>query len=265
MEAQVYYFICQNSRAQSKYIVVNLIRIWHKQTYKLEKSLDIINKVQLPFIFGLFIMLIIFKCFLEYPRSAISWRVLGDLVINIWSEMWTVLGYIYNFYYQDVLPTILMNHWKYLHILFILCLSDAYIGINNFWFSYCFSSHIFFAFFIPEGTVDFQSPPSLKRTGFVKDEWNKWSDEWSTYIITLEARVAQHSALNSWSQGCEFEPYVGLCVVSLSKALYSDLLLSTQVYNWAGKVTGSLCGGRPSHSNIIPQKKKKKWLVWPNR
>ena len=48
-------------------------------------------------------------------------------------------------------------------------------------------------------------------------------------------------------EGCEFEPSVGLRVVSLSKILYSNLLLSTQVYKWvpaeAGKVTGPLYRG----------------------
>ena len=51
-------------------------------------------------------------------------------------------------------------------------------------------------------------------------------------------------APDSWSKA-KFEPCVRPRVVSLSKALYSDLLRLTQVYKWisayAGKVTGLLC------------------------
>ena len=52
----------------------------------------------------------------------------------------------------------------------------------------------------------------------------------SKFLTFIEARVAQRKSL--WSQGREFEPRVGLHVVSLSKVLYSNLLVSTQVYKW---------------------------------
>ena len=64
-------------------------------------------------------------------------------------------------------------------------------------------------------------------------------------------------APDSRSQGHEFELHVNMRVLSLSKALYSNLPLLTQVYKWAqaqaGKVTDLLCteDWRTSHSNII--------------
>ena len=75
------------------------------------------------------------------------------------------------------------------------------------------------------------------------------------YFLLLLCQRGMHSsagtAPDAWSQGCKFEPCLCLHVVCLSEALYSNLLLSTHVYEWVpafpGKVTG--CG----RLAILPQ------------
>ena len=63
---------------------------------------------------------------------------------------------------------------------------------------------------------------------------------YSTSQVKLSANWLSGRALDSWSQGSEFDPCEDLRVVSLSKTLYSNLLLSTQVYNWVPAETETI-------------------------
>ena len=53
---------------------------------------------------------------------------------------------------------------------------------------------------------------------------------WNPFKV--DSTVTNSTMEPHWSQGREVEPRVGPCVVQVRETLYSNLLVSTQVYEW---------------------------------